>query len=146
MKTLFKKIVIALCVCMLVCGVIDTTSFQAATLKSYTVDSSSKFNNDWEEKIVYYSNGSAIGRMVYGYDTFMVKEDYTWTMAYQCYSTAKVKRQYVDTSAHNGTQTGKNQYSTIEVVHQSYCVTYGISFSVDYNNVTQDAPVTSNIK
>lgn len=131
---------------MVMCGMIDATSFQAATLKSTTIESTSKFNNDWEEKIVYYNNGTTIGRMIYGYDTAWVKEDYTWTMAYQCYSTAKVKRQYVDSSAHNGTQVGKNQYSTIEVEHQSYRVTYGISFSADYANVTQDAPVASNIK
>ena len=146
MKTLFKKIVPTLCVCMVMCGMVDTSSFQAATLKSTTIESTTKFNNDWEETIEYYSNGTGIGKMVYGYDTYWVKEDYTWTMAYQCYSTAKVKRQYVDTSAHNGAQAAKSQYSTIEVEHQSYRVTYGISFNVDYTNVTQSTPVSSNIK
>lgn len=146
MKLLLKKMILGLCICAVMCGMFEPVSFQAGTLKYTSVNSASKFSKNWEETICYYTNGVAIGKMVYGYDTNWTKEDYTWTIAYQCYSTAKVKRQYVDTSAHNGSQAGKNAYSTIEVEHQSYYVTYGINFSADYSNVTADPAVPSTIK
>jgi hypothetical protein len=48
------------------------------------------FSNEWENTTTYYNNGTAAGYMVWGYDTDLTDEDYTWTLAYNGSSTAGV--------------------------------------------------------
>lgn len=74
--------------------------------------------------------------MVYGYDTYLTKEDYVWAKATECYSTAMVKRSGYETSYTEGPEKGKGKYSKIEVTHQTYYVYYKINLSASYSGVT----------
>lgn len=103
---------------------------------STTVSSSSRFKSEWEKTRTYKVGSTVIAYMVYGYDTDYINEDYVWTKATGCYSTAMVKRNYYDTGYQAGTQKGKNVYSKIEVKHVTYNVSYKIKLSTTYSNVT----------
>ena len=147
MKKTIKRIIASICLCAALVGMLITTPYEAATTKSTRVSSSSKFNDDWELTIKYkLSDGTFVGQMVFGYDTFLVNEDYTWTAAEECYSIAQIKRNTVDTSFISGYEAGKKVYSTVEVRHVNYDITYQIRFSATYGELTAGKAKDSHIK
>lgn len=107
------------------------------------VGTSVSFTSEWEKTRTYSVSSGIIGYMVYGYDVDWINEDYVWTKATECYSTASVQRAGHDTSYCSGTEQGKNTYSKIEVTHQTYYVYYKIAFSVSYSNVSYSTASTS---
>lgn len=99
---------------------------------------SSKFDKAWEKTRIYRVNSSVIGKMIYGYDTDWIKEDYVWTIATECYSRSYLFRDGYDTSyvSDSRSDVGRNEYSKTERVHKTYYVNYRIKFSATYSNVT----------
>lgn len=147
MKKTIKKLVASICLCAALVGVFGTTQYEAATTASKSINSSSKFNDNWELTVKYkLSDGTFIGQMVYGYDTWFMAEDYTWTVAEECYTTAQIKRNTVDTSYKSGAEIGKKAYSTIEVQHLNYSITYRIKFSATYGEIIAGTPTSSSVK
>lgn len=121
----------------------------SAATSGYTntvsVRSSSSFTSEWEKTRTYKVGSTEIGHMIYGYDTDWINEDYVWTKATECYSTAKVYRDGYDTSYCTGSQKAKGTYSKIEVTHKTYYVKYQIELSATYSNVTYTT-ATSSVK
>jgi hypothetical protein len=139
-----KKIT-ALMLIMVFVLAFSTISASAATTKDKVVTGSSSFNSAWEKTATFKSGSTNIGKMVFGYDTTLTKEDYVWTMATECYSTPKIWRSGYDANYTSGSQKGKNTYAKHEITHKTYYVYYRIVFSVDYSNVT-DTTVASHVK
>ncbi len=92
----------------------------------------SRFTSEWEKTRTYKVGGTVIGYMIYGFDKDWIHEDYVWTKATQCYSTALVFRNSFDTSYCSGPEKDRNVYSKIEVTHKTYSVAYRIDFSSSY--------------
>ena len=126
-----------------------TVTIVPAAAAGYTdyayVGTSSSFNSEWEKTRTYNVGSTTVAYMVFGYDTDWIKEDYVWTKATECYSTAMVKRGGHDTSYCEGTEQGQNVYSKIEVTHKTYYVYYKIDLSATYSNVSHTT-ATSSIK
>lgn len=111
-----------------------------------TVKDANMFSSEWEKTNTYRVGNTVIGHMIYGFDKDWIHEDYVWTKATQCYSTALVYRNYFDSSSYcSGKEAEKNVYSKIEVTHKTYYVFYRIDFSASYSNVTYTT-VTSHVK
>ena len=118
-----------------------------STTRTKTVVGSSYFTNDeWEYTIEYKMGTTIVGKLVYGYDTNAIDEDYAWTQSYEAYSTAMVKRNYYDQDYSTATEKGKNEYSKIEVRHITYSVSYRVMFSATYSEMGQNEAVKSNEK
>ena len=135
-KQIFKKMLVGMCLSVVLMCSTGSTEFKAENLFTTSVNKSSAFKTDWEKTTTYKIDEKTIGLMVYGFDTAYVDEDYTWTMAKECYSIAKIKRNTIDSKAKNGPEKGKNIYSKVEVKHLNNSIVYGIKFSVDYSGVT----------
>ena len=110
-----------------------------------SVRNSGGFSSEWEKTKTYKVGSTTIAYMIYGYDKDWINEDYVWTKATECYSTAKVFRDGHDTSYCSGPQKGKNTYSKIEVKHQTYYVDYRIDLSATYSNV-KSTTASSSVK
>lgn len=93
----------------------------------------------------YKVGSTVVAYMIFGYDKDWIFEDYVWTKATQCYSTAMVYRNGYDTGWNycTGSEAGKNSYSTIEVTHQTYLVYYKMQLSASYSNVTYTTAASS---
>jgi len=131
-----KRLLAILLSIVLVFTTFAVFSASAATTDTKTVNGASNFNKAWEKTATYKSNSIYIGVMVYGYNTVLIKEDYVWTKAAECYSTPKIFRDGYDTSYQSGSQKGQNTYAKYEITHKTYYVSYRIVFSATYNNVT----------
>lgn len=92
----------------------------------------SRFTSEWEKTRTYKVGSAVIGHMVYGFDKDWIHEDYVWTIATQCYSTALVLRSSFDPSYCSGPEKERNVYSKIEVTHKTHSVAYRIDFSSSY--------------
>lgn len=143
MKKLSKLLIMCLAVLMLV-GTF-ATSASAAWTNTRSMSGSSRFKSDWEKTTTYKVGTTTIGKMIYGYDTAWINEDYVWTKGYECETTAKVKRMYYDNSYISDSKAAKNKYSKIEVTHKTYYVLYQIKFEATYGNVTYST-ATSSVK
>lgn len=135
MKKNGRRLSMALAVVM--AGSIAAFPASAAGYTNYTsIRNSSGFGSAWEKTRTYKKGSTTIGYMVYGYNTDWIKEDYVWTKATECYSTAMVYRDGYDTKYCEGPEKGKNIYSKIEVTHRTYYVNYKVEFSASYSGVT----------
>lgn len=112
-------------------GVVNVT---ASTTKTKTVSGSSEFLKAWEYTRIYYLNDHEVGRMVYGYNTFLINEDYTWTKGKECDTKAKVQRIGLDNKYIAGSQAGIGSYSKIEVTHKESTVKYALWLSASYGH------------
>lgn len=92
----------------------------AGYTSSAYVGSSSRFTSEWEKTRTYKVGTNIIAYMIYGFDKDYIYEDYVWTKATECYSTAMVRRDGYETDYCKGQQKGKNVYSKIEVIHKTY--------------------------
>lgn len=122
-----------------------TPAFAAGFSSETYVGSPSRFSSEWEKTLTYMVGSTTIAYMIYGFDTDWVKEDYVWTKAKECYSTAKVKRKGHETEYCVGPEKGKNEYSQIEVKHETYFVYYRIELSATYSGVGHTM-ATSSVK
>ena len=145
-----KKMVKMLSVVMVIV-IMATIMVLPASAAGYSnnasVRSSSTFNSEWEKTRTYKVGSDTIGTMIYGYDTDWINEDYVWTKATECHSTAMVYRDGYDAdwSYCAGPEKGRNTYSKIEVTHRTYYVYYKMKFSASYSNVSYTT-ATSSVK
>ncbi len=143
-----KKMKFIALLCAAVIGVTSVMSTQvsAVTTGSSLVNGSDKFKNEWEKTKTYYQNGVEIGSMIFGFDTWAIDEDYVWTIAKECYSKARIKRNTVDEDWVIGPEKGKNKYSKIEVTHKNFSIYYGIEFSATYTGKISAETEKTNVK
>ncbi len=135
----FKHIfALLLVVALLVSALSISASADYSNTDSTTGHGSSRFNNAWEKTRTYKVGNTTIGKMIYGYDTDWIKEDYVWTIATECYSRAFLFRDGIDTSyaSDDRKYVGKGEYSKTEWMHRVYHVNYRIKLSATYSNVT----------
>lgn len=101
------------------------------------VNTDDRFNGtkEWEHTRHYISGGEYIGRLVYGYDTDYVDEDYAWAYGATCYSQAIVES---GGQGHYADSAEANHYSKVQVTHEedNDDVYYYFKLSVNYSNVT----------
>lgn len=134
---------------MLVIALMISIAVVPASAAGYTdstsVSGSSGFTSEWEKTRTYKSGSTIIGYMIYGYDTDWIYEDYVWTKATECYSTAMVYRDGYDTGWDycTGPEADKNTYSKIEVTHRTYYVYYKMELSASYSGVTYTTAASS---
>ena len=121
------------------------TTVEAATDNVKSKSGSSNFKKAWENTTTYKVGNEVVGYMVWGYDTYMINEDYVWTKATQCYSTPSIFREGHDTAWKVGSEKGKNKYSKYEITHKTYNVKYKITFSSTYSNM-KNSTTTSSVK
>lgn len=139
------KILSMILVVVLMTSIFVMPASAAGYTNSTSETSSSSFTSEWEKTRTYKVGSTVIGYMIFGYDTDWVYEDYVWTKATECYSTAMVYRSGYDSNWEycTGTEQAKNTYSKIEVTHQTYYVYYKMKLSASYSGVTYTTAASS---
>lgn len=135
----FKSIFAFLLVASLMMAALSVSASAAyIDTDTYSGHGFSHFNNPWEKTRTYKIGNTTIGKMIYGYDTDWIKEDYVWTIVTECYTRSYVFRDGYDSSyvSDDSNYVGKNEYSKTERAHKTYYVNYRIKFSATYSNVT----------
>ncbi len=133
---------------VVVCFSVLTTVASAAYSHTRHVNDADRFeDNEWEHTRHYVSDGEYIGRLVYGYDTDYLNEDYAWAYGADCVATAGIMRVGVDTSYISGVPAAKNNYSKLQIDNKSTDVYYKITLSTTYTNVTSylDSDTNENV-
>lgn len=123
--------------CITIVGVLaaaGVANVTASTTKTKTMSGSNEFLKECEYTRIYYLNDHEVGRMVYGYDTFLINEDYTWTKGKECDTKAKVQRIGLDSKYIAGSQAGIGSYSKIEVTHKKNAIKYALWLSASYGD------------
>lgn len=139
-----KKLVATMCTgLMLGSFLFGGATVDAATTHTKTKSGSSNFTKEWENLTTYKVGNTVVGHMVWGYNTYMINEDYVWTKATECYSTPSIYREGYDTAWKVGSEKGKNVYSKYEITHKTYNVKYRIKFSSTYSNMTNSTTPSS---
>lgn len=96
---------------------IMATGFPAYA-ETYT-SSGQSFSSAWE-----LAKSGSNWRIEYGYNTFLINEDYTHTLHFSKYHTAIVSNANGSFSSYNN----PGQWASIEVTHSGNYVTYSISY------------------
>lgn len=110
---------------------------KSGTVKSRHKSGSANFTSSWEIHTMYLDGTTTIGVMWWGYNTFLVKEDYSYTFgANNNSSQSYVFRNGYDTSYNYGTYRPATEWSRKEVTHKVNDVYYGIYLSGTYPNAT----------
>lgn len=117
------------------------TCYASAATTSLDMSSAS-FSKKWEKTTHFYVSLDGnplieVGSMIWGYDTFLINEDYCKTRGWaNNKSTAKLKRVGYDTNFLSGQTANTTYFSEIEKTHKNNCsgVVYRITLSGDYNN------------
>lgn len=140
---------IAMCICMFATtanAAIDNTG----TISISAIAIEAGFQNSWELSIDVYCVALdliEIGVIVFGYDTTLINEDYTWTKAYVGSSEAGVFRDGYDTQYSWGPTKSADRFSKIEVTHKTDKVYYLAKFStIGQATPYVSDPYDSNIK
>lgn len=128
------KLLSMVLVIVLTVSILIVPASAAGYSRMESIGGSSNFSSEWEKTNTYKIGNTVIGHMIYGFDKDWIHEDYVWTKATECYSTAKVYRSYFDTYYNSGKEVGRNAYSKIEVTHKTYSVSYRIDFSASYTH------------
>lgn len=139
------KLFMSVCLLLAVAFCAMPSVAHASTSKMENAYGSSLFDSEWEKTTTYYSGSVKIGIMIWGFDTDAIDEDYAWTMGYECDTTASIRRLYYDDSYIYGPEASKDNYSKLEITHETYDVNYRITFSATYADVT-DRTEESNVK
>lgn len=117
MKKLQKKVLYCTLIGILSFGILVTTS-SAATL-SKTANS---FTSSWE---LYVTGDSGRANLTYGYNTWIIKEDYAW-------ANHSTKSHFASLTNGKGSFSGPNKkkksLSKIEVTHSGSSVTYKVNY------------------
>ena len=119
MKKLTRLLAICCIFAMMFC-ITPLSAHAASNMNPQSADGSSKFNSEWEKTTTYKIGSQEIGIMIWGYDTDYIKEDYVWSVGYECSSQPAVFRDGYDTSYVTGTWGQTYLYGKIEVKHQTY--------------------------
>lgn len=146
MKQFTKLMAVCLVTGLIVCSLAIPVSAAGVVSISVTGESETAFEDPWEFSVNVSSNGTAIGVIVYGYDTAWINEDYVWTKSFTGDSQAGVYRPGKDSSTNWGPKKGENTYSKIEVHHNSNTVVNYAFFSAAGESVTLSLPYASNVK
>lgn len=135
---------------LLVVALLASTLSISASAAYYNTDTttgqgSSRFDKAWEKTRTYKVGNTTVGKMIYGYDTDWIKEDYVWTKATECYSRSYLFRDGYDTgyASDDNSDVEKGEYSKTEWRHVTYHVNYRIKLSASYSNVTYTTSLSS---
>lgn len=130
-----KKIIIAFSSLLLASIMISPLSVNASTQLGTYMYSDSMFNSEWEltlDVINVSNNGNLkVGELCFGFDKFMINEDYSW--AKSSYYTVKsgVWRHNYDNNYLRGPAKSDGSWSKVEVTHQTNYVSYDVYFPYD---------------
>ncbi len=135
MKKVFIKgiaFVTALMIAMTNTGVIDA---QAKISLYQQAQGSSTFKKAWEKvTYMYLSNGTLIGKLVWGFDTVWIDEDYAKGKSCEAYATTSIKRVGYDSSFVKGDgRKGVGIYSETRKWHLKNNVEYCLELSPSYS-------------
>ena len=134
MKKFKKFISVFLAITTVLCLFAVTASAAFYTIDRRHVYDVERFQDEeWEHTRHYISDGEYIGRLVYGYDTDYVDEDYAWAYGASCNSQAIIEAGSEEYYADPAVQ---NYYSKVQVTHDENDVYYYFRLSVNYSNVT----------
>ncbi|MCR5116294.1 MAG: hypothetical protein K6A97_02165 [Lachnospiraceae bacterium] len=140
MKQIIKKSILLMSAIILLLSSIKLNAWADVT---YVESNPEEFINEWERTVHFYSsNGAERAKMVYGFDKFMINEDYTWTWS-----------NYPKHKA--GVNNGNGEYWTIttlttrwarkEVSHNGSTVYYSL-WSDDNEWYSRSTPEVSDMK
>ncbi len=118
----------------------------AATEITKSETKPSVFSKKWEKSTFAYENGIYIGKLIWGYDTFLVNEDFAWTISSTTMTTASIKRDGIDTGYVSAARADVEKYSKKEVKHKCYLVYYKLTFPITYFGTITQNTINSNIK
>lgn len=137
MKKFKKFISVFLAITTVLCMFAVTANALTGYSTTLHVNAESRFNglDEWEHTRHYISGGKYIGRLVYGYDTDYVDEDYAWAYGADCQAQAAIKRDGEDSNFVSAEVASANHYSKLQVTHEVNDVYYRITFEIDYENV-----------
>ncbi|HZK21105.1 MAG TPA: hypothetical protein VFC76_02390 [Oscillospiraceae bacterium] len=144
MKKHFKLVITVLLIAIITS--LCALPVSAATEVTKSETRSSAFSNKWEKSTFIYENGIYIGRMVWGYDTRFINEDFAWTTSPVMRTTASVKRDGIDTGYVSGPRAEADNYSKREVRHACYLVYYRLTFAITYFGTITHNTIPSNVK
>lgn len=136
-----KKVIVALLTMVVLSGLFNGVKAEAGT--TYTQTNPVGFTNEWE-RTVFYRNSQGFNRikLVYGYDQFMINEDYSWSYSYYAGHKAGVENDYGPSwtsVAHC------SRWAEEEVMHKGSTVSYMVWVD-DNDSYTSTAPVVSDMK
>lgn len=109
---------------ILLTSTIISNSANAEVMVSTTNRYGNNFDTSWEKAVCVYSYDYAyIGDVTYGYNTFLINEDYTWTTSAQYFHKAMVQN---PNGVFYGDEKDSMHTSKIEVTHRGTTPAYGI--------------------
>lgn len=95
---------------------ISLASFAGAVTRTY----SGSFSDDWTKSVETNINGST-DVLTYGFNTFLINEDFAYSLYYGDYHRSKVSN---GNGSHYGQQKQAGEWSDIEVRHSGSSITY----------------------
>lgn len=137
----YMALVLAVIMCF---GLMATTASAASYVTVELNDPS--FDDAWEISIEYTANGRYLGVLVFGYDTWWIKEDYAWTKSAVGSSQAGVYRPGRDDSINWGSEKAADKYSKSEVTHKQEDVVYCAYFSDGDSSIEILSMYSSSVK
>ena len=141
-----KKII---CVLLVLFTLFNLSAMTCSCVSEYRrhVDDPDRFKeNEWEYTRTYFYNGTTIGRLVYGFDTTFIDEDYAWTMGTSSATTAALWRYGYDEGYSYSEVASSGTFAKEELKHEVYNVYYKIIFSNTYNDNNVSAQTTTEEK
>ncbi len=143
LKKILAIMLTALCVCMLLvpsCSAATTSFSRHVNINSDSIDDD-RFTYEWEHTRRFYANGTYRAKLVYGYDTDWVNEDYAWSEGEYRQTKAGLKRandgsgNSYDTSYTWSDYAAKGEYSKCELTHTRDNVYYKCTINYDYSSI-----------
>lgn len=143
LKKILAVMLTALCVCMLFvpsCSAATTSFSRQVDINSNSIDDD-RFTYEWEHTRYFYVDGVIKARLVYGYDTDWINEDYAWSKGENKQTKAGLKRandnsgNSYDTEFTWSDYAAKGTYSKCDLTHTRDNVYYKCTINYDYEGV-----------
>lgn len=136
------------------CLAAETTFSRHVDINSSSIDDD-RFAYEWEHTRYFLVDGKVKAKLVYGFNTFLVHEDYAWTMGEEYETKGGIKRaddgsgKAYDTSITWSDYKNKNVYSKREMRHTRNNVYYYCKINFDYSGkgkYTYSTTLNTNVK
>lgn len=93
MKKILRKMVAVMCVVIVSLTSVGIVETHAKTTLIQEEIGSSRFKDDWKKvSYLYLNNGTIVAKLIYGFDTVWIDEDYTRGISYEAYATSSIKK------------------------------------------------------
>lgn len=134
MKKILRKMVAVMCVVIVSLTSVGIVETHAKTTLIQEEIGSSRFKDDWKKvSYLYLNNGTIVAKLIYGFDTVWIDEDYTRGISYEAYATSSIKRNgYDDDYVIDDGRKGIGTYSETEIAHKKDSVYYRLVQTATY--------------